>query len=333
MRYLSLAILLFLLVLNPLYALQERGGLQSEDPFKVSDSRHTLWGDIRVDESEGTLGADQSFTVILRKDGRIEGQITVVAGGRYRFNNLRNGQYMLSLSTAAGEVYREEILLQEFKNTDVQNDIELIARGGGVAGGSEGEVLYARSGDNEKLFKEAQELSSQGKVKEAVDLLKKVTKADNKDFEAWTELGNAEFARGKHKDAEKAYEKAIEAEPDYLLAMINLGKVQFAEKDYENAIATLDKVMVKDADRADVNQLLGECYLQLKKGSTAVGYLYQALKLDPDGMAEVHIRLGQLYTAAGYKDRAAAEYALFLKKRPDDSRRDELEKFIKENGG
>ena len=72
--------------------------------------------------------------------------------------------------------------------------------------------------------------------------------------------------------------------------------------------------MKADPKSATANYFLGEAYLALKKGSKAVGYLNEALKLDPIGMADAHLRLAALYNLAGYKDRAAAEYEQFLTK-------------------
>ena len=48
-------------------------------------------------------------------------------------------------------------------------------------------------------------------------------------------------------------------------------------------------------------------------------------------MAEVHLRLALLYNRAGMKDKAAAEYKKFLKKKPDYPHRQKLEKYIAEN--
>jgi tetratricopeptide (TPR) repeat protein len=86
-------------------------------------------------------------------------------------------------------------------------------------------------------------------------------------------------------------------------------------------------------DSADVNYHLGETYLQLKKGSVAVNYFYKALELDPFGKADAHLRLATLYDAAGMKQKAAAEYAAFLKKKPDYANRKRLEKYIALNKG
>ena len=79
---------------------------------------------------------------------------------------------------------------------------------------------------------------------------------------------------------------------------------------------------------AEANFLLGETYLQAKKGSKAVGYLNEAERL---GRADAHLRLAALYHAAGLKDRAVAEYEQFLAKEPAYTDKAKLEKYIKEN--
>jgi TolA-binding protein len=82
------------------------------------------------------------------------------------------------------------------------------------------------------------------------------------------------------------------------------------------------------ATSPDANFLLGEAYLQIKKGSKAVPYLTEAAKL---GKADAHLRLATLYNAVGLKDKAALEYEEFLKKRPDYKDRKALEQYISEN--
>jgi Tfp pilus assembly protein PilF len=59
--------------------------------------------------------------------------------------------------------------------------------------------------------------------------------------------------------------------------------------------------------------------------------LNEALRLDPVGMADAHLRLASLYNAAGYKDRAAHEYEQFLQKKPDYPDRKKLQEYIDAN--
>ena len=62
-----------------------------------------------------------------------------------------------------------------------------------------------------------------------------------------------------------------------------------------------------------------------------MGYFYEALKLDPVGKAEAHLRLAALYNGAGLKDKAAIEYVEFLKKKPDYPDKKKLEQYIAQN--
>jgi len=73
---------------------------------------------------------------------------------------------------------------------------------------------------------------------------------------------------------------------------------------------------------------LGEAYLQIKKGSKAVGYLNEAARL---GRPEAHLRLAALYDAVGMKDKAAIEYEQFLEKKPDYPDKKKLQKYISDN--
>jgi len=107
--------------------------------------------------------------------------------------------------------------------------------------------------------------------------------------------------------------------------------VRLARKNNEGAIEPLEAALKADPKSATANYFLGEAYLALKKGSKAVVYLNEALKLDPVGMADAHLRLASLYNLVGYKDRAAVEYEQFLQKKPDYPERKKLAEYIEAN--
>jgi tetratricopeptide (TPR) repeat protein len=112
---------------------------------------------------------------------------------------------------------------------------------------------------------------------------------------------------------------------------MDLGRVRMAEKKYEAAVEPLTGALKISPTSAEADYLLGEAYLQMKRGSKAVGYFQDALKLEPIKMADAHLRLAALYNGAGLKDKAAAEYERFLKKKPDYPDRKKLERYIAEN--
>ena len=125
--------------------------------------------------------------------------------------------------------------------------------------------------------------------------------------------------------------RAIEERPGFVLALLNLGRLRIMEKKYEGAIGPLNAAVKIQPESANANYFLGEAYLLHKKGSKAVVYLYEALKLDPIGMATAHLRLAALYNGAGLKEKAAIEYQEFLKKKPDYPDKKKLEQYIAQN--
>lgn len=298
---------------------------------------HSLYGELRVDES-GAGKAPQTYTVILaRVPGFEPRRLILQNGGRYRFNEVQNGEYNLIVEVEGQEVARIPLLLQEKRGTDLRRDIELAWKPGipeaktRPADAGAPMDIYSRPRENHALFRDAQAAMAGKDFRKAAALLDRIVGRDPKDFEAWTELGTALFNVEKKKDAEEAYRKALGQKPGFAPAQLNLGKVLLALKDYQGALDALDQAVQDHPESADIHYYLGEACLQVKKGSKASVHLNEALRLDPIGKAEAHLRLGALYNAAGMKDRAANEYEQFLKKVPTHPQRESLSRYINQN--
>jgi tetratricopeptide (TPR) repeat protein len=301
---------------------------------------HTLYGDLKVDEKKFSGIPNMTYTLSLysmQGGGLVVGRTTVPPNGRYRFFNVPNGDYELAVETGGNEAARIHIILQEKTSTDIRRDIELewsedlAGRGAGKAGVAVVVERYARGPENADELEKALKAEAAKDYPGAVVLLNKVVAADPKDFEVWTELGTVLFKQGKLGDAGKAFNRALQLRPAYPLAMLNLGKLQLAQKNNDEAVETLTRLVEAQPQIAEAQFCLGEAYLQVKKGTKAVVCLNEALRLDPVGMADAHLRLAALYNAAGYKDRAAAEYEQFLAKKPDHPEKEKLQKYIREN--
>lgn len=297
----------------------------------------TLFGDVRVDESQAGGNKIGNLTIILYAEGRSTtiGRTTVAPGGRYRFNNLSIGEYELAVELDMAEIARVHVSVQGRPGSDIQQDLEFAWKptGGGKAsttkpGTISAAAAYPRTSANQSLFEKAQRAMDAKKFDESSALLLQIVTNDSADFQAWTELGTSYLLLDKKSEAEKAYERAIEVRPTFALALLDLGRLRIAQKKFQEAIEPLTKLIEIQPASPDGNLLLGEAYLQTKKGSKAVPYLNEAAKL---GRPEAHLRLATLYDAAGYKDRAAAEYEQFLQKKPDYAYRKKLEKYIADN--
>lgn len=190
---------------------------------------------------------------------------------------------------------------------------------------------YQRGEAADKEFEKALTAAKAGNADEAAALFTAITQKDDKDYNAWMQLGTIQYGAKKYDEARAAYAKAIALKPDYLLANLNLGRLELSQKNFDPAIAAFAKAVEIEPKSADANHLLGEAYLQNKKGSLAVGFLNKAIELDPTGKAEIHLRLAALYNGANLKDRAALEYKAFLEKIKDHPDRRKFEQYVKDN--
>lgn len=291
---------------------------------------HTILGSLKVDATKTQEKVPSLFFVVLSANFHVIGRQPIASGGQFRFNNVANGEYELVLELEGQEITKKRILLQSPQRTDFRHDLEIEWRDTFANRSNAGTVsaIYPRPPVRQARFEQA---SATKEADKAIEIFRQLLKDDPRDFVAWTELGTLYFKQDKADEATRAYEKALEEKPDFLLALLNLGKLKITRQDYANALPLLERVLAIEPNSAQANYFMGEAYLGVKKGSKAVSYFYQALKLDPTGMAEAHLRLAALYHAAGYRERAAAEFEQFVNKRPDYPEKDKLLQYIKEN--
>ena len=334
----STALLFFALsVAIPCFSQRGSGPMTVVTP---GSGRNILYGDVRVDESKAGADKPSTYTIILyMAGGTLIGRDTVSNGGRYRFNDLADGDYDVAVELDNREVTRSRVRLYSQPNvgkTDTRHDVELEFRTIGApvtnkAATVSTEDMYHRSSANQKLFDQGQRATNEKKYDQAITVLRQLVESDRKDFQAWSELGTAYLLKENFDEAESSYLAAIDARPEFFLGNLNLGRIYLSQKKFDKAVEVLSHAVQIKPESADANHLLGEAYLQIKKGSLAVRYLNEAIRLDPKGKAEVHLRLALLYNAVGMKDKAALEYAEFLKKRPDYPDRKKLEQYIQDN--
>lgn len=295
----------------------------------------TLFGDLKVDETQaGDTNTNVIFDVILYTRGSdVFARQRVGNGGRYRFNNVFNGDYYLAIELDSAEIARMPILIPANAVEHIRQDLEFRWKptGRAATGVVSAANAYKRTNENRALYSKATQEIADKNFAEAATTLRSLVEADEKDYFAWSDLGMVYFLQKDLEAAENSYNSALIAKPDHVTALVNIGRVRLARKNNEGAIQPLEAALKAEPQSAQANYFLGEAYLALKKGSKAVGYLNEALKLDPVGMADAHLRLGALYNLAGYKDRAALEYEQFLQKKPDYPERKKLAEYIEAN--
>ena len=323
-----------ILALNTAVFAQRAPASSSSQPGAGTRRNFTLYGDLKV-ENEGDEQATTMFDVILYTRGNeVFARQRVGNGGRYRFNNIFNGDYYLAVELDNVEVARVPLLVSENAVEHIKQDLELKWKGAArpAPGVISAVDAYARSKQNASLFDKAMKEMKKNELNQAAATLRSLVEADPKDYPAWNELGMVYFIQKDLEAAANSYAKAIELKPDYVSALVSLGRVRLTQKNNDEAIKILETALKADPKSATANYFLGEAYLAIRKGSLAVGYLNESLKLDPIGMANAHLRLASLYNLAGRKEQAALEYNEFLKKKPDYPEAQKLRDYIIANG-
>src|SRR5882724_8120058 len=296
---------------------------------------HTLFGDIKVDESQVNGSKPLSVYVLLYSEsGDLLLRQTVPINGRYRFLTLRDGRYDVVVEFENVEIARVRVYVTSPFKTDFRQDIELELRDSSRTSKSGIIALadnYSRSAANATLFGKANKASEKKRYDQAISLLRQIVEGDPADFQAWQELGTMYFIQKNFAEAEGAYSQALKTHADYAVTLISLGRLRIARQNFNGAIEVLSRAVKVQSTSPQANYFLGEAYLQVKLGSKAVPYLNEAIKLDPVGMADAHLRLAALYNARDLKYKAAVEYAEFLKQRRDYPEKKKLEAYITAN--
>lgn len=187
---------------------------------------------------------------------------------------------------------------------------------------------------NEKtveLYKKASEMEREKKTERAVEIIREIVTIDPTDFIAWAKLGSLYAERNQLAEAEAAFKHCLSVRKDYVPAMLNIGILRAVQGQYEGAVEIFEHAVASDPTSARSYRLLGEAYFQVKRGSDGLAALDEALRIDPQGMAECHLLKARLYDLAGAKNLASAEYKAFLAKVEDHPDKKKFEKYIKEN--
>lgn len=308
-----------------------QGDVRSATGMPIPIGAPVIWGQIELKGLRSNENKPTIFVTLLFNGAQL-GRVQANDQGYYYFlQPARDGGTLLvtvggidagsqNITSAGGDRY--DMAVNWSQNTEPAKPGVISVRN----------AYPGRSPANVTLMEKAVAQAKAKNTAEAIRTYSQIVSSDPKDFVAWTEIGSLHFSDSNHSEAEKAYRKAIELKPDFTLALLNLGKLYLLEKRYPEAVLVLENGVMSDRSSADALQYLGEAYLQNKQGSKAVAVLNEAIRLAPDDKADIHLRLGSLYNAAGMKNKAANEYKMFLQKRPAHKDRSKLEAYISENG-
>jgi tetratricopeptide (TPR) repeat protein len=189
------------------------------------------------------------------------------------------------------------------------------------------EVWQLQAGKQAAL-KRSQYLLSQGRLTEAVAVLRK-TAQDYPDSDVtWLHLGKALADAGDLDAAEQALRAAVERAPDSAEARLELGVVLFRRENYREAAEWFRKAAAARPAYALAYYDLGHCLRQLGDRAGAIDAFRTALRCRPH-FADAHTNLGDLLLQDGQADEARTHLRHAVELNPADERARKLLETLK----
>lgn len=198
------------------------------------------------------------------------------------------------------EKYSENALEIDYKKMDEETREKLAALGyiGAFADSSklEGKML---ANPKEKIvvfntLSRAREMGLEGKVDEAVKMIKEIIADDPDIIDAYFSLGNIYFKQGNYEEAIANFQESLNRRPDDTFTVINIANAYRRMEKYEEAEKFILDHLNKGMSDSQLFFILGGIKILQKKEDEAIKYYEQCLELNPSSTSS-HNALAAIY--------------------------------------
>ena len=244
--------------------------------------------------------------------------------GNATFHGLAPGTYMLVISAAGQELYRNQLTLktgQGFRSEVVRlHNVTIIDRTETVSLNDLG-----ASPEAYRQYLAGIEAIRAGNLEEALQILDNALKI----YPAYSKSHNARgivfHMTQRSKEAEGAFRDAIKFDADSLEPRINLGNLLLESNRPYEARTELQKALEVDAENLTALDLLLESMLVTDDEMSAVSLVRSLHRRSTKHPAHLHLEIASTLNGHGMIDLAAEQYSLVLQDGPSLSERLEAE--------
>ncbi len=179
-------------------------------------------------------------------------------------------------------------------------------------------ALAARPTDLHIATELGDALAMAGRIDEAFDVYRRITKLDTKRADAFARVGDLQANLGDFEAARQSYVEAVGADPNYVPAHLKLANSQLQAADRDAAEVSFNAAIALEPKNHSALVGLGELYLQKNDTIRATLMYGEAAKVEPTNGAT---RLGhaRALSANGDPDAAVKEARLAAKALPNNS--------------
>ena len=222
---------------------------------------------------------------------------------------IRAAKSMAAVNTSPAElVATATFLLSQFETPAGagKEDWPLFARGAAIA--LLRRALAVEPDQPEMARRLAEALIAKGDAAEAEGILRGAIKRSPLDADMHRLVGNLEMANGDDEAAVRSYRAALGLRPVDVSLMTRLAAALAYRDPTQEAVDLLGRASVLDPLSADVKGLLGVSLCRLQRLDEGLGWLYQAVELQPNN-ATWHFGIACALLLQGKYDEAWPEYA------------------------
>jgi tetratricopeptide (TPR) repeat protein len=262
--------------------------------------------------------------------------VAVLAGpdGRFRFKNIREGTYTLSVSTRIGAEVRKTVEIGPGSadrkgrvTAEIKTDAETMNRErAGTASARALRIPDRAQREYERALRKIARRDFEGAqacLHRAVDVAPNFSTA-------WNHLGTMAYQGQHYREAETYFRRGLEADPDADEPLVNLGGVLLNRQKFEEALKYNSEAVRRRPEDALAQSQLGMTYALLNQLDSAEKHLLLSIRLDPNHFSHPQLSLAEVYVRKNDPQRAADQLDAFLRGHPDWPAAAEMKQLIAE---
>ena len=254
--------------------------------------------------------------------------------GNFAFSGVPKGDYVVIIEKEEGfEPYSERVSILDGGVAPFLN-IRLRLKG---EANSKPAVLNAELANVPPralaFYQKAQEQAQAGNHKATIDQLQKAI-GEYPDFMlAYNELGFQHLQLGELDKADESLGKALKLAPDSATPLLTHGILLTVEGKFNLAVPELQTALKQKDQSANGHLYLGQALANLGRFGEAEVQLTRAVELGGAGdeVKDAHRFLGAIYLQRGEKEKAVAEFEMYLKLAPKAKDAEKIRQLIRQN--
>ncbi len=181
------------------------------------------------------------------------------------------------------------------------------------------------------FYQKALEQAQAGNNKAAIEQLKQAISEYPNFMLAFNELGVQYLRRGELDKADEALAQALKLAPDSVTPLLTHGILLAVMGKFNLAVTELQTALKQKDQSANGHLYLGQALANLGRFPEAEVHLTPAIELGGDEVKDAHRFLGAIYLQRGEREKALAEFEIYLKLAPKAKDAEKVREMIRQN--